>query len=150
MRSDVAKCSVWTLDNIFSKCVRERSDYVCEYEGCEYCQNHSFRPRPGGLHCSHFKGRRNRSTRWHPDNCFALCHKRHERMGDNPDEHAFWVRRKLGEPRFDELVLRGNGVRKYTPADRAEMNAHYRAQLKYLERRRRDGETGYLDIVSWD
>lgn len=144
------KCGVTTLDRTFSKLVRERADWVCEYENCHYCENHSFRNYPGGLDTSHFKGRRNRSTRWHPDNCAALCKPRHRFFHDNPDEHAAWFRSYLGDVRFDELVLRANGHRKYVPQDRSEMNAHYKAQLVYLERRRADGEMGYIDVVSWD
>lgn len=141
---------VITLDNIFSKCIRERNDWICEYDNCDKCGNVSFRHNPGGLHNSHFKGRRNRSTRWHPDNCFALCNKRHERMGDNPDEHAAWVRRELGDTRFDDVVLRANSVRHYKPFDRWDMNQHYKAQLKKMQRQRLDGVQGYLILTPWD
>lgn len=139
-----------TLDTIFSKCVRERSDWICEYDNCEFCENHSFRNYPGGLHNSHFRGRRNRSTRWFPDNCFALCHKRHERMGDCPEEHAAWVRKELGEDRFDALVLRANGHRKYTPHDRWEMNKHYASEFARMHSERMAGRMGYLILSSWD
>lgn len=139
-----------TLDTIFSRCIREQYDWVCAFDGCRYCENHSFRDYPGGLHCSHFKGRRGRSTRWLPINCFAICQKRHEWMGDNPDEHAAWVRRELGDTMFDELVLRGNGHRKYSGFDRWEMNQHYKAQYDYMYRKRMEGEQGYLPLVSWD
>lgn len=71
-------------------------------------------------------------------------------MGDHPDEHARWVLRQLGDDRYDDLVRRANKPRKYTPQDRKEMNAHYKAQLAYLERRRSEGEAGYIDVVSWD
>ena len=141
---------VGTLDTIFSKCIRERNDLVCEYDNCEYCGNHTFRNHPGGLHCSHFKGRRGRVTRWHPDNCFALCNKRHERMGDSPDEHTAWVRSELGDTCYDALVLRAGGHRKYTPHDRWEMNQHYNAQLKKMQRQRMEGQQGYLILTPWD
>lgn len=39
---------------------------------------------------------------------------------------------------------------KYTKADLEEMYQHYVAQLKYMEKRRKDGETGYIDFVGWD
>lgn len=143
-------CSVDTLDVTFSKLVRERNDWTCEYSGCEYCGNHSFRHRPGGLHNSHFRGRRGRSTRWDLDNCFALCHKRHERMGDSPDEHAAWVRRQLGDVRFDELVRRANTPRKVTPLDRLEMNAHFRAELERIANLRAMGLVGYVEATSYD
>ena len=71
-------------------------------------------------------------------------------MGDNPDEHAAWVRSQLGDDTFAEIVLRANSVRKYSPQDRAEMNEHYKSQLKYMERRRAEGERGYLPLVRYD
>ena len=71
-------------------------------------------------------------------------------MGDCPEEHAAWVRRELGDTRFDDLVLRANGHMKYMPADRFEMNVHYREQLKLMERQRADGVIGYIDLLSWN
>jgi hypothetical protein len=71
-------------------------------------------------------------------------------MHDSPDEHAAWVRSQLGDDNFDELVLRANTPRKYSPQDRREMFDHYKAQLKYMERQRNEGKRGYLPLVSWD
>ena len=141
---------VATLDTIFSKCIRERSDWICEYDGCRYCENLSFRYEPGGLHNSHFKGRRKRSTRWFPDNCEAFCMKRHEYMGDNPDEYSDWKRRQFAEWKYDDLVLRANSVVKYTAHDRWEMNRHYKAQLNKMEQQRAMGDMGYLVLSAWD
>jgi hypothetical protein len=39
---------------------------------------------------------------------------------------------------------------KYTPQDRWEMNAHYRDELKRLERERMNGAIGYLHLQAWD
>jgi hypothetical protein len=41
-------------------------------------------------------------------------------------------------------------IRKYTKAEKQEMLIHYRAQFKYLERRRKQGETGYIEFVGYD
>jgi len=30
------------------------------------------------------------------------------------------------------------------------MYQHYKAQLAYLERRRKEGEQGWIDFVAWD
>ena len=35
-------------------------------------------------------------------------------------------------------------------AEQKEIAAHYRAQTTYLERLRREGQTGNLPLVSWD
>jgi len=141
---------VTTLDTIFSKCIREQYDWICAYKKCEKCHNQSFRNNPGGLHCSHFKGRRSRSGRWYPYNCAALCNKRHERMGESPHDHSKWFLKRLGIEGYADLILRVNGNIKYTPNDRWEMNRHYNAQLKYLTRQRSEGKIGYLPLVAWD
>ncbi len=125
--------------------MRERADWQCER-----CHK-QFPDRKGaGLHCSHFWGRRSKAVRWHGDNCFALCFACHKYVGENPHEHARWVKNQLGQTRYDELTLRANQPKKYTKAEQKEMVAHFRAQLEYLQRRRRDGETGYIDFVDWD
>ena len=139
-----------TLDLIFSKCIRERNNWICEYDNCDKCGNESFENYPGGLHNSHFRGRRGRGTRWLPDNCFSLCMKRHERMGDCPEEHAAWVRSELGDTRYDALILRANGHMKYTPHERWEMNKHYLSELSRMRRLRMDGEMGYIELIGWD
>ena len=71
-------------------------------------------------------------------------------MGDHPMEHAAWFRKLLGDSRFDDLVARAGGHRKYTPHDRWEMNAHYKSQYDYMKRRRMEGAQGYLPLVRWD
>ena len=139
---------VGTLDTIFSKCIRERAGWTCEYEKCKWCGNYDL--SSGGLDNSHVYTRETRATRWFPDNCFALCRAQHRYFGKHPIEHRDFVLKMLGRSRYDDLVLRGNGHRKYTPHDRWEMNAHYKAQHVHLLRRRREGETSWLPLVSWD
>lgn len=51
-------------DIVFSQLVRERANYECDYCGRQ------FRHEPSKLHCSHFKSRRHKSTRYHPFNAF--------------------------------------------------------------------------------
>jgi hypothetical protein len=133
------------LDKVISNLVRERSQWTCER-----CQKYYPEGSRGGLECSHYYGRRGLSTRWHPDNLTAFCTGCHFHMGGARDEYTAFLRKALGDTRFDELVLRGNKPRKYTPQEREEMYVHYKAQLEYLERRRRDGETGVIEFTSWD
>jgi hypothetical protein len=61
-----------------------------------------------------------------------------------------FARDALGETRYDWLMRRHNQVVKYTRAELEDMYQHYKAQLVYMERRRKEGELGYLDFVSWD
>ncbi len=133
------------LDIVFSLLVRERADWTCEVCGKVFPER-----KGAGLHCSHYWGRRGRSTRWLGDNCYAQCFGCHNKLGGNPHKFKVWVERFLGETRYDELTLRANKPRKYTVADRREMKEHFNAQLAYMKKRRSKGETGYIDFVDWD
>ncbi|KKL64528.1 hypothetical protein LCGC14_2164040, partial [marine sediment metagenome] len=51
---------------------------------------------------------------------------------------------------FDALVQRANTVYKIIKVEKEERYQHYKAQLKYMERRRKEGAIGWLDFVAWD
>jgi hypothetical protein len=133
------------LDIIFSFLVRERSDWQCERCGKVFPER-----KGAGLHASHYWGRAGKSTRWLGDNVFSHCMGCHTWLGSKPHEFKAWAEKLLGETRYDELTLRANKPRKYTKADRKEMKVHFTAQLEYIKRRRRQGETGYIDFVDFD
>lgn len=133
------------LDAVVSDLVRERADWTCEH-----CHKVFPERKGAGLHCSHYWGRRNRSTRWMGDNLFAHCFGCHQKLGGSPHKFKAWVFKQLGETRYDELTLRANKPRKYTKADRKEMQTHYKAQLVYIRKRRSNGDLGYIDFVNWD
>ena len=133
------------LDAVFSDLVRERADWTCEVCGKEFPDR-----KGAGLHCSHYWGRRGASTRHHGDNCFAHCFGCHQKLGSNPELFRSWVFKELGEIRYDDLTLRANKPRKYTKADRKEMLIHFKAQLEYLKKRRKEGQTGYILFMEYD
>ena len=134
------------LDKLVSDCVRASVGFVCER--CEkYFPEGNARK---GLHNSHFYGRGGKSVRYFPDNCDSLCYGCHKFMERSRDEYTAFKKKKLGETRYEALVLRANKPRKYIKSDLKDMRAHYRAQLKYIERQRMAGEQGCLPIVSWD
>jgi len=138
-----------TIDNNFSKLIRERDDYICQYEGCEYCQNLPL--REGGAECSHYRGRRYLAGRWHPDNCLTLCHPKHVEIDQGPQAlHVALMIRILGETRHDALVERLQRSFKYPQWERIEMHDHYRAQLAHLIKLRNKGHQGVLPVVAWD
>jgi 5-methylcytosine-specific restriction endonuclease McrA len=89
-------------DAVFSNFKREEADWTCER--CHL----SFEQNKGRLHLSHFKTRANPRTRFDPDNSAVLCAGCHDFMGKNPDEHDTFFRRKLGEDRYNALILRAN------------------------------------------
>lgn len=132
------------LDAVFSDLVRERADWTCEACG-KY-----FPDRKGsGLHCSHFFGRRGKSTRWHGRNCMALCYSCHMKFGSNPHDYRSLMFKHLGETAYDELVLLAKSPRKLSRDEMKDMQAHFKAQLEYIRRRRREGEEGYIDFSEY-
>jgi hypothetical protein len=56
----------------------------------------------------------------------------------------------LGNENFEGIRRLANSIRKYTKDDKQRMVEHYKAQLAYIERRRRQGEQGFIDWVGWD
>ncbi len=88
------------------------SQYVRLKQGkCERC----FSPvrfndngMPVSHDLSHFKGRRREITRFDEDNCSCLCKNCHRHLGENPDEHRAWMLKRLGEKRYNALVLRSS------------------------------------------
>lgn len=89
-------------DSWFSKCIRARAKWRCERCEKQYDQSST------GLHCSHYFGRGNWSTRFDPDNCEALCFGCHAEMGANPHDHRLRILRKLGGGAYDLLNERRN------------------------------------------
>lgn len=130
-------------DQWFSKCVRERANWTCERCHKQYPENSA------GLHCSHNFSRRHRTTRWHADNALALCFSCHQWFGGNPYEAGRWLESVIGEARLEMLVDMKNARHKVPKAEEKEIAAHYRAQLKEMQAKRQQGETGYLVFESW-
>ena len=62
-------------DQWFSKCVRIRTNWTCEY-----C-NINFEHDKGSLHCSHYISRAHHITRYNPINAMAHCQRCHEQLG---------------------------------------------------------------------
>jgi len=133
------------LDAVISNLVRERAEWKCEKCGKYYPEG-----RRQGLHCSHYMGRRHAATRHYGGNCFAHCFSCHQHLSECPHYFTAWVKDRLGDVRYEELVQRHNRIVKRTNAERDEMYKHFKAQLKYLQRRRAKGERGYIDFVEWD
>ena len=131
------------LDAVFSNCIRERANYICECCGVDY------RHRPQGLHCSHFFGRRAKSVRWEPLNAAAHCYACHQRLGANPIDFARWIENYLGEEKHGILIEKKNTLIKLTAKDKAEMRKFYQGELEVMQKKRADGEMGRIEFVGW-
>ena len=127
-----------TLDQAFRKCIHESYDYTCAFPGCEYCGNHSFRYSDVSIECAHFHNRHSSAGRWHPDNVACLCHEQHAYLETHNAEEARFFEALLGETRYEWLIERMQRIYRYKPWERAEMATHYRAQMRHIEKRRKE------------
>lgn len=99
-------------DKLFSDYIRKRDSYTCQR-----CQKH-IEPPTSYIQCAHFYGRRGKSTRFDGDNAVALCGTIgfpggcHGYFQDHPKEFADFMRKRLGEARYNSLVLRAHTPQK--------------------------------------
>ena len=114
-------------DNVFSKLVRRLAGFRCEKCGKQYPSNSQ------GLHCSHHFSRRNKATRWDLDNAAALCYSCHQWFGENPVAAYDWLKSYIGEEKLDQLRLKANSVKKWTPEDKDLLYKEMRLKLEELE-----------------
>jgi len=130
-------------DTAFSRCVREASGWTCERCNAQHEKGSM------GLHCSHIYSRRHRTIRWCKDNAQALCFSCHQWFGGNPADSGEWVTELLGNGHIELLREKMLMKVKVSKLDEKDIAAHYRKELKELERQRSEGATGKLDFVSY-
>lgn len=132
-------------DDWFSKCVRERADWICEVCHTGYERGSQ------GLHCSHYFGRRAYGVRFDPDNAFAHCFGCHQKMGSNPDDFTRWATEQLGEGCIELLrekredISLAKSIKKF-PKDVAK---HYKEQHEEMLRKREAGEIGRIEFEGY-
>lgn len=134
MTKGMYKVKISTEDRLFSEFVRKRAIRIGG--GCQRClspkhdilkEDSSIFPAWKQLQCSHLWGRRNRATRWDPDNCVGLCSGCHMYFTANPIEHQRWFEKHLGTEEFERLGLRAQGVKQ---VDLAAVRLYVKALLK--------------------
>ena len=142
--------TIATLDRTFSLAIREQYDYTCAFLGCQFCGNHDLRYAENNrVECAHYYNRYRSSGRWYPDNCASLCHNQHMFLEHNKALEVKFFTALLGETRHEWLVERHQGVFRFKPWERWEMNQHFKAQIVKFERQRASGQRGYLVLTSW-
>lgn len=87
-------------DALFSDYIRTKANWVCER-----CFR-DFSTRKDIFDCSHFFSRGNKAVRWFEDNAAPLCRGCHKYMSDRPHDHRDFFLQRLGEKRYDALVVR--------------------------------------------
>jgi len=88
---------ITSADRYFSMCVRQRANWSCER--CHV----GYTPPTQALHCSHYFGRGNWSTRFDPLNAAALCFGCHQYLGAHPHEHNAFFAARIGVDELDRL-----------------------------------------------
>lgn len=99
-------------DKLFSDYIRKRDSYTCQR-----CQKH-IDPPTSYIHAAHFYGRKGKSTRFDPENVISLCGTIgfpggcHGYFQDHPGEFKEFMKKRLGEKRFNNLVIRAHTPQK--------------------------------------
>jgi 5-methylcytosine-specific restriction endonuclease McrA len=114
-------------DIVFSKLIRARAGYRCEWCGTQHESNSQ------GLHASHHYGRRHANTRWDTDNAAALCYKCHQKYGEDPVVGAEWLKRYLGEDEVNSLRVKAYQVKKWTKQEKIDLYAELKGRLAEYE-----------------
>jgi hypothetical protein len=84
-------------DIAFSKMIRDRDGWTCQY--CGHTREAGFK-----IECAHIFGRRDALLRCEPDNALALCFKCHAEMHAHPAVFVEFVQKHLGMERFERLA----------------------------------------------
>lgn len=130
-------------DAAFSDCIRERANWTCELCGRYYPEGSRM-----GLHCSHFIGRRNTSTRWEPMNAMALCYGCHSKVGGDPHHHTEIFQERLGDL-YEILLEKKRMIVPKCDRDLRAIAKHFRLQLQEMQKKRANGETGRIEFQGW-
>jgi 5-methylcytosine-specific restriction endonuclease McrA len=110
-------------DLAWSKAVRERDGYRCQLCGRWYGPGSGRAVQ--GLHAAHIFSRNNLAVRHDLDNGVTLCYAHHRWAHENPVAFAEWVKRRLGEARYEALRRRAGAS---DPVVRAAMRQGRKAR----------------------
>lgn len=101
------------------------------------------------MDCSHVYGRRHRTIRWAKENAKCLCSACHRWWHENPTESGKWFEDLVGEGYMELLREKRDSMMKITKSDERDIARHYRLQLRNIEERRLNGETGVIPFESY-
>ena len=124
-------------DKWFSDCIRHRAGYACEH-----CHK-QFLGLEQGFECCHIYGRANKSTRWYPGNCVALCSGCHRRFTEHPMDFTSWVYRHFGHGHVDLLFEKRREIFKTTKSVRTDISRHYRNEFRHMVKENSRDLVGY-------
>lgn len=129
---------ITAADKAFADCVKAAYDYTCEKCG-----------RTGRMELSHIHSRRHRTIRWCKENGLPKCFECHAWWHQHPTESGAWFINKYGQGTEDILIEKMNMKLKIPKSEEKEIAKHYREQIKIIQEKRENGETGYIDFESY-
>ena len=105
-----------SLDQLWSRFIRTRDRFTCQWPGCQpTCQaevktrpcGRSYPTNSKGYHAAHVFGRGKQSSRVIPENGIGLCFPHHQHA-DHHKQSCFhpWMKQRLGEVVFETLRIR--------------------------------------------
>lgn len=139
-----------TADRHFSRCVRLRADWICDYCGIDLKHDH------GSLHCSHYISRNYKIIRFNPFNALAHCYSCHDKLGGgrwgggNHAEFAHHFDEMHGEDIREMLRIMSKYPFPRFKSHEKEIADHYRKEANRLEEMRNDGITGRIEFDNYD
>lgn len=114
------KIKLRPADTIFSQYLRKK------HGRCEICGRSDIK-----LEAAHFYSRRNESVRFDEENVHCLCFTCHRKSHEDKSYYEDWIKKKLGQKRFDLLTLRAHTTAK---KDDEAIKIYYRNKLKELNK----------------
>lgn len=128
---DLKKSLERSLDKLFSLYIRLRDTNENGYFKCPTCG----RILPWEkADCSHYWSRSHKSTRWNEDNCVAECSYCNRFDSSHLDGLGRFLKKKLGEQKFEMLHWLHNQPKKYSEFELAELVKMYRKKIVELKR----------------
>lgn len=128
-------------DAVFSELVRERTNWQCDYCGRYFHDDHS------KLHCSHFKSRRHKATRYHPFNAFAHCIGCHRKLGEDPFEFTMHANLTYGEMTIERVAYLAAMPARLKQWQMDDIYQHMKGQITLMREKRLEGCTGRIEFT---
>ncbi len=140
---------VTNADRWFSKCVRIRSNWTCEFCGVY------FEHKKEDLHASHFISRSKYATRYHPENCLSHCRDCHNMLGGhhwnntNASKFIEHYEQIMGEEARKKMLALSRQTFVNHKYHIDEIALHYRKQYRAIDDLRKQGHTIRIEFFNY-
>lgn len=122
------------LDKIFSLYIRLRDTDENGYFKCPTCGK--IKPFDKA-DCSHYWSRSHMATRFDEDNCCVECSYDNRMNSSHLDGLGKYLKKKLGEQKFELLEWKHNQTCKWSEFELAELIKHYQKEVLRLKKTKR-------------